>query len=75
MKDIIASLKAERDHIDTAIRALESLSSKHSPRERSRTKAGFVKRRRSMSPAARARIVAAQRKRWAAWRKANKKTA
>jgi hypothetical protein len=30
------------------------------------------KRKRIMSPAARARIAAAQKKRWAAWKKANK---
>jgi hypothetical protein len=30
------------------------------------------KRKRTMSPAARARIAAAQKKRWAAWKKANK---
>lgn len=30
------------------------------------------KRKRVMSPAARARIAAAQKKRWAAWKKGNK---
>jgi len=59
--DIIAQLKAERDKaaqqvnaLDTAIRALSGLNS-----------AGATRGRRTMSAAARARIAAAQRARWA----------
>ena len=59
--DIIAQLKAERDKasqqfnaLDTAIRALSGLNS-----------TGATGGRRTMSAAARARISAAQRARWA----------
>ena len=59
--DIIALLKAERDKaaqqlnaLDTAIRALNGLHS-----------TGATRGRRTMSAAARARISAAQRARWA----------
>ena len=59
--DIIALLKAERDKaaqqlnaLDTAIRALNGLHS-----------TGATRGRRTMSAAARARIAAAQRARWA----------
>ena len=59
--DIIAQLKAERDKasqqfnaLDTAIRALSGLNS-----------TGATGGRRTMSAAARARIAAAQRARWA----------
>jgi len=59
--DIIAQLKAERDKaaqqvnaLDTAIKALSGLNS-----------TGTRRGRRTMSAAARARIAAAQRARWA----------
>ena len=59
--DIIAQLKAERDKavqqvnaLDTAIRALSGLNS-----------TGATRGHRTMSAAARARIAAAQRARWA----------
>ena len=59
---IIAQLKAERDKaaqqvnaLDSAIRALSGLNST----------GGSARRRRTMSAAARARIAAAQRARWA----------
>src|SRR5438876_12192373 len=59
--DIIAQLKAERDKaaqqvnaLDTAIKALSGLNS-----------TGVTRGRRTMSAAARARISAAQRARWA----------
>ena len=60
--DIIAQLKAERDKaaqqvnaLDSAIRALSGLNST----------GGSARGRRTMSAAARARIAAAQRARWA----------
>jgi len=63
--DIIALLKAERDKsvrqvnaLDTAIKALSGLNS-----------TGATRGRRTMSAAARARIAAAQRARWAKVRK------
>ena len=59
--DIIAQLKAERDKaaqqvnaLDTAIRALSGMNG-----------TGATRGRRSMSAAARARIAATQRARWA----------
>jgi len=56
---ILNELRARRDRIDRAIAALEGL----------RGKARGQGRRRKMSAAARARIAAAQRARWAKWKK------
>jgi hypothetical protein len=54
VSQIVGLLKAERARIDSAIKALESVSSNNS-----------TGRRGKMSAAGRARIAAAQRRRWA----------
>jgi len=53
-------MQQERDRISQAIAALEGVSENH-------TRGPSGPRR--ISPAARARIIAAQKARWAAWRK------
>jgi len=61
---LIATLKQERAHLDSAIKALESI------RNRTTTKSDYkAVGKRLLSPAARRRIASAQRKRWAAFRK------
>jgi len=66
----IAELKQERARLDGAITALESLNG-----NRPATRAGRASGTRTMSASARMRIAAAQKARWAKWRKANKKAA
>jgi hypothetical protein len=64
--DILSELRQERDRLEQAIRRLEALSNK---------KAGTRRRgHRVMSAAARAKIAAAARRRWAAVRKAKRGT-
>jgi hypothetical protein len=60
LNGIIEQLKAERDRLDEAIRALEGVSN-------NRDQVGHrgPRKRRKMSAAARARISAAQKARWA----------
>jgi hypothetical protein len=59
---IIAALEAERDRLNTAITALRST--------RAGRPAGTNGRKRHLSAAARKRISEAQKKRWAARKKA-----
>ena len=69
MTDLSGTIKeliAQRDSLNEAIEALQSLSNGASRNGSSR--------KRTMSPAARARIAAAQRARWAKFR-AKKKSA
>jgi hypothetical protein len=61
---IVQDLKREREQIDQAIRALTSLSGRNSHTGARGRSAGAPKRRR-LSTAARERIAAAQRARWA----------
>jgi hypothetical protein len=56
-------LQNELERITNALSALNGLG----------TKASTVPKRRTLSASARARIAAAQRVRWAKWKKANKK--
>ncbi|HJT71941.1 MAG TPA: hypothetical protein VJ731_17200 [Terriglobales bacterium] len=74
----VQQLKQERDRaqkelkrLDVAIRVLSGLTGGN--RGLGRGKAG-VGKRRTMSAAARKRIAAAQRARWAKWKAANRKT-
>ena len=60
---VLAQLRAERDRLDQAIAALEGLVSNGASNKVNRPA------KRVMSPAARRRIVAAQKARWAKWRK------
>jgi hypothetical protein len=59
--EILAALEAERDRLDKAISALQRTTP--------------ARRARRMSAEGRKRISEATKKRWAAWRKKNKKTA
>ena len=69
---IMAALKSERSRLDRAIAAIESIDSTGRRRGRPGGVTGAPKRRRRMSAAARRRIAAAQRARWAKWRKKQK---
>lgn len=64
-KSIIKSLKAERTKIDKAIALLEETNTTELP-----SNGAPKRRRRLMSKAARAKISAAQKKRWAEKKKA-----
>jgi hypothetical protein len=65
IETIVQQLRAERDQLDRAIAALESMADITAPRRR-RSSARI--RRRTMSLAARRRIAAAQRSRWKKFR-------
>jgi len=66
LNKLVAGLKAERERIDAAIGAIQSLSSTGPKRSRQARVASAPKHhRRRLSAAARARIAAAQRRRWA----------
>jgi len=73
---VVANLRAERNHaqqtveqIDAALAALNGVG-----RKGSRTFPRRSSGRRTMSAAARRRIAAAQRARWAKWKAAQKKS-
>jgi hypothetical protein len=72
LASVVQQLKMERDQLqrrleqlDQALQALGGLSGLRRSGSRGRK---FVRTRRKMSAAARRRIVAAQRARWAKWR-------
>jgi hypothetical protein len=69
-EEIIDALKAERERLSRAIAVLEGSSR---GARRGRPPGGSRKGPRRMSAAARARISAAQKKRWAAVKAAKKK--
>ena len=60
---VVNQLKEERARLDVAIRTLEGLNGSKPSRKNGK---------RSISAEARRRIILAQKKRWAAWRKAKK---
>jgi hypothetical protein len=60
LASIVQQLKQERDRLDAAIRALTSLDGRSAKRA-----SGGSGRRRVLSAAARQKIAAAQRARWA----------
>jgi len=64
LDSIISELKAERDKLDKAIQALTSVNG-NAPRTLDRKPQDSTPKRRVMSAAARRRIAAAQRARWA----------
>jgi len=73
---IVQKLKAERDRaqlqvdrLNAALAALDSVGNRSGSSQKSRV----TKRRRPMSAAARKRIAAAQRARWAKWKAAHRK--
>ena len=63
---VLFQLKQERNRLNQAIAALEAVT-KNGGTSKSTARAGRV-----LSPAARRRIAAAQKKRWAAFRKQRK---
>jgi len=66
LDSLLSQLRQERAHLDEAISALEAVTNNgNSPRAHRAAK-------RVMSPAARKRIAAAQKARWAKWRKQRK---
>jgi len=77
-KNILSQLRAERDRINQAIAALETLDSKGGGFRRGRGRAAstgvkaapVTRRRRRMSAAARKRLSEMMKKRWAARKRA-----
>jgi hypothetical protein len=67
IETIVQQLREERDRLDRAIAALESMAEITAPRRVGRRRSART-RRRTMSPAARRRIAAAQRERWKKFR-------
>ena len=65
---LISELEAERNRLDRAISALEGLTSSARKLGRPPKKASAGGRRRTMSLAARKRISAAMKQRWANWK-------
>jgi len=72
---LVNDLKVDRDRLEKAIDVLSQLYGSPSPEAKQKLAKswdGLLVRkpaRRKMSPEAKARIAAAQRKRWAKWRK------
>ena len=77
LQTVVAKLRAERDRIEQAITAIESLNSTGRRRGRppGSTSAPKKRGRRRMSAAARKRISQIQKQRWAVWRKKRAKAA
>jgi len=70
LASIVQQLQQERTRIDAALRALTGVSNNRGTRGSVRTvRTG----RRTLSAAARRKIAAAQRARWAKWKAAKKK--
>ena len=72
IESIVAQLRQEASRIEHAIAALTGLGFQPAGRGRlskgSQAKPASVKKRRRMSPAARKRISAAMKQRWAKWK-------
>jgi hypothetical protein len=72
IQTVVAQIRQEASRIEHAIAALMGLGSQPAqrgrPPKRSQAKPGSVKKRRRMSPAARKRISAAMKQRWAKWK-------
>ena len=66
--NLVSDLKAERNRLDQAISALEGLTSIAPRRGRPQKALSTERKSRRMSPAARKRISAAMKQRWAKWR-------
>ena len=68
IQSLILELRAERNRLDQAISALEGLTSSAPRRGRPPKAASAGGKRRTMSAAARKRISAAMKQRWAKWK-------
>ncbi len=80
--DLISELERQRvaslqvvKHLEAAIEALRGLNSTESKSIKTPSPSAGAKPKRHMSVAARKRIAAAQRMRWAKWKAEHKKTA
>jgi hypothetical protein len=73
----VAQLRKQRDEVQKIVeqldQALAALGSLDGLRARGRSPKRIGRRRRTMSPAARRKIAAAQRARWAKWKAAQRK--
>jgi hypothetical protein len=65
LEQIVRDLKSERDRLDAAIRALEGVGASINRRTSKAASPAKTTGRRTMSAAARRKIAAAQRARWA----------
>ncbi len=74
---VVAQLRKQRDEAQKTVeqldQALAALGSVNGLRSRGRSSRVVGKKRRTMSAAARKRIAAAQRARWAKWKAAQRK--
>ncbi len=70
---ILAELKSERDRLDQAIAALEGHSTHHATSRRSATGAGSNRPHRHVSAAARKRLSALLKARWASGKMGRRK--
>jgi hypothetical protein len=74
---VVAQLRKQRDEAQRQVeqlnQALAALGSLDGSRSRGRSSEPVGRKRRTMSAAARKRIAAAQRARWAKWKAAQKK--
>ena len=68
---VLKELQQERGRLDKAIAILQTLGSVNG----GRTVRNGIRKNRPMSAAGRKRIIAAQRARWAKWRRMQKKAA
>ena len=68
IQDLISELRTERNRLDQAISALEGLASSAPRRGRPPKAASAGGKRGTMSAAARKRISAAMKQRWAKWK-------
>ncbi len=77
LKAVLKELEQERSRLDKAIRTIRGLSGNNARNGRatSNREQRAVRAKRTLSPAARRRIIAAQRARWAKWRAQRKKAA
>jgi hypothetical protein len=75
IQQILADLRNERDRIDAAIRALEGGKAGRGPGRPAGSTNYGVKKRRTMSPAARKRISEMMKLRWAERKKKAKSKA
>ena len=68
----LVGLELKRERIDEQLAEVRRLIAGRGPRKAAKAPAAPVRKRRKMSAAALKRIVAAQKKRWAEWRRSKK---
>ncbi len=77
LRAVLKELEQERSRLDEAIRTIRGLAGNNARNGRATTNGErrSLRAKRRMSPAARRRIIAAQKARWAKWRAQRKKAA